>query len=256
MESLLNRISVLMEEIKKFPLGDCSPSDDPDKQSAYVYAFLDISKRLLSSLKRLDNEQLQKELVSIDTDIQFITEAYDLRASIINIIDLFDDITQSQSSVLTSRPILSPQVVNKLLSEITAILVSESANILPIICSNYGLAEGDVSEAFKSKRNYVYARTAHLSPDEVLKIARRMVGKYQNSSLDTILTDLKDNQESLNVVSQFENIKKLLIQEIESAKFLIWIAVSWFTDRDLANKLYSKSQQGVNIQIIINRPLS
>ena len=241
-----------MEEVKNFPLGECSPSDDPDKQSAYVYAFLDISKRLLSSLKRLDNDQLQKELASIDTDIQIITEAYDLRAEIINLIDLVEDITQSQSSSLTSKPMLSQQVANKLLSEITENLASESANILPVICSNYGLADGEVSEAFKSKRNYVYARTAHLSPDEVLEIARKMAGKYQNSSLDTILADIKEGQDPLNVVSQFENIKNLLIQEIENAEFLVWVAVAWFTDRDLANKLYSKSKQGVNVQIILN----
>ena len=98
MENLLSRISELTEEVKKFPLGECSPSDDPDKQSAYVYAFLDISKRLLSSLRRIDSDQLQKELSAIDTDIQIITEAYDLRAEIINLIDLVDDITQSPVS--------------------------------------------------------------------------------------------------------------------------------------------------------------
>jgi phosphatidylserine/phosphatidylglycerophosphate/cardiolipin synthase-like enzyme len=79
-----------------------------------------------------------------------------------------------------------------------------------------------------------------------------MAGKYQNSSLDTILADIKEGQDPLNVVSQFENIKNLLIQEIENVEFLVWVAVAWFTDRDLANKLYSKSKQGVNVQIILN----
>ena len=39
---------------------------------------------------------------------------------------------------------------------------------------------------------------------------------------------------------------------MEKSKYIIWVAVAWFTDRDLANILYKKAKQGVNIQIVLN----
>ncbi|MBT3044694.1 MAG: DUF1669 domain-containing protein [Candidatus Thiodiazotropha sp. (ex Codakia orbicularis)] len=252
MDSLFSRIVELSEEVKEFPLGKCSPSDDPDKESAYVHAFLDIAKRFIGSLKRIDHDLLQSELKQINTDIRFITEAYALKADLINLIDLVEDITKNNTEVITTKPTLSQEMANKLLIEITENLASESANILPRICTNYGLNDGTIEEAFKSKRNYVAARTAHLSPDEVLVLSKRMAGKYENSNLDKLLSSIKNGQDLLNVVSQFDNIKNLLTQEISNSEFIIWVAVAWFTDRDLANILYSKAKQGVNIQIILN----
>lgn len=252
MNSLIKRVTELAEEVRNFPLDQCSPSDDPDKGSAYVSAFLDIAKRFIGSAKRIDHDLLQKELKSINTDIQYITEAYNLKRDLINLIDLVEDISKNQSITITSRPVLSPQVANKLLLEVVENLISESANILPSICGNYGLNEGRRDEAFKSKYNYVHARTAHLTPDEIFNISQKMSGKYQNSELDSILNDIKNGEEKLNVISQFNNIKSLITQEINNAKFIIWVAVAWFTDRDLANNLYIKAKQGINVQIIIN----
>ncbi len=122
----------------------------------------------------------------------------------------------------------------------------------PTICSNYGLGGGEISEAFRSKHNYVHVRTAHLEPSQIFELADRMQGKYGNKQLETMLGDIRNGAYQLNVISQFDNIKSLLSQEIHQAKYSIWVAVAWFTDRDLANLLYKKSKQGVNIQIIIN----
>lgn len=50
----------------------------------------------------------------------------------------------------------------------------------------------------------------------------------------------------------FENIQSQIIDEIRGAKFLIWVAVAWFTDPLLYNELVKKKKQGLNIQIVID----
>jgi len=250
--NLFDRIHDLAEEICAFPLGNCSPSDDPDMQTAYVYSFLDIVRRFLGSVKRLDNSLIQSEIAQINTDIQIISEAYDLKAELVNVIDLISDLKDLQALKAIDSTVVSPQLASKLLVHIVENLSTESANSLPTICENYGLSGGDIEEAFKSKRNYIHARTAHLQPSEIKSLAILLQGKYADSELDRLLADILNNEIDPNIVSEFEGIKELLTRELNSAKYLIWVAVSWFTDRDLANLLYKKSKQGVNIQIIIN----
>lgn len=252
MSKLFDRIQDLAEEIGAFPLGNCSPSDDPDMQTAYVYSFLDIVRRFLGSVKRLDNSLIQSEIAQINTDIQIISEAYDLKAELVNVIDLINDLKEQQALKIIDSTVVSPQLASKLLDHIVENLETESANSLPAICENYGLSSGDVAEAFKSKRNYIHSRTAHLQPNEIKSLAIRMQGKYAGSELDRLLSDIISNKTDLNMVSEFEDIKELLIRELSSAKYVIWVAVAWFTDRDLANLLYRKAKQGVNVQIVIN----
>lgn len=248
MSNLVDRIHELANEIRDFPLGQCSPSDDPDKQTSYIYGFLDIVRRFIGSAKRIDHELLNREVERLDTNIQFITEAYDLKADLINVIDLIHDIEGG----IDPNPVIAPKVANKLLKEILNNLISESANVLPAICENYGLCSGELDEAFKSKRNYVHARTAHLSSKKILDIANKMLGKYENRELEETIDDIQNRGGLLNIVSKFSDIKNLIEQEILQAKYSIWVAVAWFTDRDLANLLYKKAKEGINVQIIIN----
>ncbi|OKH30351.1 hypothetical protein NIES2101_42500 [Calothrix sp. HK-06] len=51
--------------------------------------------------------------------------------------------------------------------------------------------------------------------------------------------------------THFEKIQQNIIKHIELARFTIWIAVAWFTDRKIFEKLVVKKNQGVNIQLII-----
>lgn len=48
----------------------------------------------------------------------------------------------------------------------------------------------------------------------------------------------------------FSKIKEEIIQGIRNAKYTIWIAVAWFTDRDIFNELIIKKEEGLNIRII------
>lgn len=51
--------------------------------------------------------------------------------------------------------------------------------------------------------------------------------------------------------SHFEKIQEQIIQQIELARFIIWVAVAWFTDDKIFNKLLAKKNQGINVQLII-----
>jgi len=246
MSTLIERINKLSYEIENFPLGKCSPSDDPDEQTAYLYSFKDLSKRFVASLKRLDDSRLEKMLESIDLNPEFITEAYDLKADLQTIIDYLND-----TNNLKERISISAKEANELSEIIIGNLSQESANNLPMICSGYGLETGTIEEAFKSKRNYIYKRVSHFDNLQILELGKKLMGKYPESKLDEVISQYFDS-DLLGLVSEFENIKDLIYKEIEKAKFIVWVAVAWFTDRDLANLLYTKAKQGVNIQLILN----
>ncbi|GJM33632.1 MAG: hypothetical protein DHS20C18_26330 [Saprospiraceae bacterium] len=143
------------------------------------------------------------------------------------------------------------KVVNKLSNLICDALYNESANILHMVCKGYGLSEGTSDEAFQSKRNYVNARIRHLSPIELYELAKNIEGKYPKSELDEFLSTF-NLDDHLNLISKFENIRTAIIDEVIQAKYLVWVAVAWFTDENIANELYKQSRKGVNIQIIIN----
>lgn len=246
MSKLIERIKSLSEEVENFPLGKCSPSDDPDMQTAYLYSFKDLAKRYVASLKRLDDSRLLKMLEIIDLNPEFITEAYDLKADLQTVIDYIND-----TDNLRERVAISSKEANELSEIIIENLTQESANNLPMICSGYGLSEGTTDEAFKSKRNYVYKRISHLDNLQILELGKKLAGKYPASKLDELITKYFDT-DSLGLISEFENIKVFIQNELEKAKYTIWVAVAWFTDRDLANLLYKKAKQGVNIQIVLN----
>lgn len=246
MSKLLDRIKMLSGEVINFPLGNCSPSDDPDMQSAYLYSFKDLAKRFVASLKRLDDLRLIKILESIDLNPDHITEAYDLKAELQTVIDYISD-----TDNLRERVSISPIEANELSEVIINNLKQESANNLSMICTGYGLDEGTAEEAFSSKRNYIYKRISHLDNLQILELGKKMAGKYPDSKLDDLLSKYF-NSDNLGLISEFENIKDFISEEITKAKYIVWIAVAWFTDKDLANLLYKKAKQGLNIQIILN----
>ena len=48
----------------------------------------------------------------------------------------------------------------------------------------------------------------------------------------------------------FDEIKDTIVQGIRGAKYIIWAAVAWITDRDIFKELLLKKEAGVNIRII------
>ena len=54
------------------------------------------------------------------------------------------------------------------------------------------------------------------------------------------------------VVAHFEDIRRQIKECIRDAKFSIWVAVAWFTDRELGNELRLKHNSGLNVRVIVN----
>lgn len=50
----------------------------------------------------------------------------------------------------------------------------------------------------------------------------------------------------------FSEIQDTLIQGIRDAKYLIWVAVAWFSNDVFYNELLRKKQEGVNIRVIVS----
>ncbi len=88
MKPTIERLLTLADDVEQFKLGDCGPSDDPDMQTAYLYGFKDVAKRFVGAARRIDDAALQTELASINLNPEYITDAYDLRADLVPIIDL------------------------------------------------------------------------------------------------------------------------------------------------------------------------
>ncbi len=60
-----------------------------------------------------------------------------------------------------------------------------------------------------------------------------------------------DLPDEIEVEVHFEDIQSQIIEQLNSAKFSIWIAVAWFTDKVLFDLLIEKKKQGVNVQVIV-----
>lgn len=54
----------------------------------------------------------------------------------------------------------------------------------------------------------------------------------------------------------FENIQNEIIQAIRDAKYAIWIAVAWFTDKIIFEELCKRKREGLNIRIITSEESS
>lgn len=94
MTAALTLATALADEIDHFPLGECGPSDDPDKQYAYVAGFRDIAKRFVAAIKRIRDPDLSNLVVGLDTSPQLISDAHDLRAELYVVIDALKEASQ------------------------------------------------------------------------------------------------------------------------------------------------------------------
>lgn len=58
----------------------------------------------------------------------------------------------------------------------------------------------------------------------------------------------KDEYKEYDVV--FDEIKDTIIQGIREAKYTIWIAVAWFTDKEIFEELILRQNEGIDIRVI------
>jgi len=95
MKTAISLANELIEEVKKFPLGDCAPDDPPDKEYVFVAGFRDLSVRFIATLKRIGDPDLSESVSNINAYPENIIEAHTLRAELYTVIDQFEEIAQN-----------------------------------------------------------------------------------------------------------------------------------------------------------------
>ena len=239
MTPLISRIKKLRKELEEY-----SYKDNP---LAYQEFYTNV-KRFITAINRVNNPKLI-EMVSklnINNENNYDYEIYELESNLVCIFDVIDDVLYEQNEQLLVT--FDSKSKNKLIDLCSDCLASESANHLHVICNNLGLAKGTKEEAFKSKRSYVYSRISFYNEKQIWDLSKKLEGKCDE--LDKFILSI-ENGDHLKLEAKFENIQQRIIEEIDKAEFLIWIAVAWFTDRKIALKLHEKKKQGINIEIIV-----
>lgn len=61
-----------------------------------------------------------------------------------------------------------------------------------------------------------------------------------------------EEYEDVSQEIHFEDIESKIVNEIRDAKYLIWIAMAWFTNETLYKELIAKKEQGVTVEIILD----
>jgi phosphatidylserine/phosphatidylglycerophosphate/cardiolipin synthase-like enzyme len=60
-----------------------------------------------------------------------------------------------------------------------------------------------------------------------------------------------DLPDEIAIEIHFEEIQPQIIEQIRSAKFSIWLAVAWLTDKVLIRELYNKKREGLSVRIVV-----
>lgn len=60
-----------------------------------------------------------------------------------------------------------------------------------------------------------------------------------------------DLPDEIEVEIHFEEIQGQIIEQIKSAKYSIWLAVAWLTDKVLLRELFNKKKEGVSVRIVV-----
>jgi hypothetical protein len=117
MTAALSLAIKLADEIEAFPLGRCGPSDDPDKQYAYVAGFRDVAVRFLAAVKRIGDPSLSDLIADLDSSPEGIVEAHELRAGLFTVVDALRAATEDpnySANVASNSAFLNVEVLLKL----------------------------------------------------------------------------------------------------------------------------------------------
>lgn len=67
-----------------------------------------------------------------------------------------------------------------------------------------------------------------------------------------IYSDVSDASLEVSNSVEFDKIQNVIVQGIRDAKYLIWVAVAWFSNEDLYQELLNKKEEGLNIRVIVS----
>jgi hypothetical protein len=95
-----------------------------------------------------------------------------------------------------------------------------------------------------------------IDPDEIA-IQINEILKYDGYNLEKNESGIfkvngKELDDPIVIEAHFHEIKSQILKCIQNAKFHIWVAVAWFTDKDIGNELLEKHKSGLSIRVIVN----
>ena len=94
------------------------------------------------------------------------------------------------------------------------------------------------------------------NPDDIAEKVRNIIKhdgyRLEKNELGIYKVTGKELDDPVLIEAHFQEIKRQIIECIREAKFTIWIAVAWFTDKDIGNELRIKHQSAVNVRVIVN----
>lgn len=85
--------------------------------------------------------------------------------------------------------------------------------------------------------------------NQILKHDNQFLEKNAENIYKVIGKGIDDN---ISIYAHFDEIKVEILQHIQNAQLCIWVAMAWFTDKDLANELLKQHHSGLNIQVLVN----
>ncbi len=123
----------------------------------------------------------------------------------------------------------------------------------------------DKTNSYSRKPNYHWEYIDLRVPVPMLKVARdlkeilakvasQVYIEYDNYEFGGLHIKPKpvelDSDEDVEHNVVFDKIKDTIIQGIRNAKYTIWVAVAWFTDKEIFEELIFRKRAGVSIRII------
>ena len=87
---------------------------------------------------------------------------------------------------------MSTTVLAELRNQIVETPYPTSANHLPTVCEEFGLAAGTREEAFDGKRAYVHARVKGLSRDRLMALARDILETHPGQALEEAVANVDE----------------------------------------------------------------
>ena len=85
-----------------------------NKQLGFIPTFNIVSIGLSLPLKGWMTTELIQMISELNTEPEFITEAYDLKAELACVLDYIDDILNSSIEKLKAKPVILPEIAQKL----------------------------------------------------------------------------------------------------------------------------------------------
>jgi len=74
----------------------------------------------------------------------------------------------------------------------------------------------------------------------------------QNSMGVFVISGANIEEDRVDIDAHFQDIRARILESINCAQFSIWVAMAWFTDKEIGNALLKKHLGGLNVQVVVN----